>query len=192
MKIALVFGSFNPIHIGHIEVAQAARKRMDLDFVWFILTPYSPDKRTQADRLPAHQRLLLLRLALWKHPFFSAKDIELSLPAPQYTVNTLRLLAKDYPEHDFSLLMGEDNVAGLHMWREATWILTHYSILVYRRSGAKIGAVVPKKARIRYIEGRPVNISSTQIRSQLRNGQDVSTYLPDAVWKSVQKRAFYR
>lgn len=192
MKIGLFFGSFDPIHKAHLKVGAAAQAQMKLAKVWFMLTPTSPAKQVQ---LPAADRLLLLRLALWRHPHLQAIDVELRLPAPQYTAHTLRWLSEHYPKYRFFLLMGADLLPQLHTWKDISWLMAQYPICIYGRKNHSTELplqVLSSNTALHYIKGPLFPISSTQLRATLRAGQIPTQSLPPAVLQCIEKRGFYR
>ncbi len=193
MRLGLFFGSFDPIHRGHLALGTAAYKQANFDAVWFVLTPHSPAKQANGAGLSAKERLLLLRLALWGKTQLQASDVELKLPSPQYTADTLRQLNKQYPQHHFSVIMGADSLAEIHTWKDVTWLLAHYSLYVYGRKGsAPPKQPILDQAVVHHVQGPLSSISSTQLRTRLHMGQTVSAYLPAAVLGCIQKKKFYR
>jgi nicotinate-nucleotide adenylyltransferase len=131
-NIGLFFGSFNPIHIGHLLLATHMREAAALDEVWFIVSPQNPFKKS-SELADEQHRLEMVKLATEKVEYFKVSDIEFQLEKPSYTHITLKALSKKYPEHTFKLIIGEDNVAKFYEWKEADWILENYKVLVYRR-----------------------------------------------------------
>jgi nicotinate-nucleotide adenylyltransferase len=132
MKIGLYFGTFNPIHIGHLVIANHLAEYSDLNQIWFVVTPQSPFKVKQS-MLDNYQRLEMVYRATKDYDKLKPSDIEFNLPQPNYTVNTLAYLQEKYPKHEFSLIMGEDNLKGLHKWKNYEWLLSHHKIYVYPR-----------------------------------------------------------
>ena len=129
MKIGLYFGTFNPIHVGHLTIANHLAEHSDLDQVWFVVTPHSPFKK-KSSLLDDHQRLEMVYLATKDYPNLKQSDIEFKLPQPNYTINTLTYLEEKYPDHEFALIMGEDNLKSFHKWKNYELILERYSIYV--------------------------------------------------------------
>jgi nicotinate-nucleotide adenylyltransferase len=140
MKIGLFFGSFNPIHVGHLIIANYMATQTDLEKVWLVVSPHNPlkPKKTLARD---HDRLHLVRLGIGDNPRLEASNVEFGLPKPSYTIDTLTFLREKYPQHEFSLIMGGDNIATLHLWKNYEQILAHYDIYVYQRPGSEPGAL---------------------------------------------------
>ena len=168
-KIGIYSGSFNPVHFGHVGLAKWVIENTDLDELWMLVTPNNPlkDKKILA---PEQERLEGLRQAIQDIPGVVASDFEFSLPRPTYTANTLRELQKAYPQHEFTLIIGEDNIGIFPQWREYEFILTHFRIFVYPRhskeSGNRNQDLEIGAKEIRYLAGAPYfDISSTQIRN---------------------------
>lgn len=175
MNIALYFGSFNPIHIGHLALANYVQCYGGFDELWFVVTPCNPFKRDQQlwdDDL----RLELARRATWDCPFLNVCDVEFTLPRPSYTANTLRRLKELHPEHSFTLLMGGDNWMGFPKWRESDKILEMCHVLVYPRPGFEVDAsALPDGVRV--LDAPLMEISSTFIREAMKEGRDVRYFL---------------
>lgn len=167
MKVGIYGGSFNPIHFGHIGLADYVLAHTDLDEVWMLVSPNNPmkDASILADE---HQRLEAVRQAIAGHTGIVASDFEFSLPRPSYTANTLRELAKAYPEHTFSLIIGEDNWCIFDRWRESDYILSNYRIIVYpRHAGTQKTSPYPMSDKVMYMDGAPYfDISSTELRQR--------------------------
>lgn len=179
MRIGLLFGSFNPVHIGHLILAEHFATRTDLAEVWLVVSPQSPFKAA-AGLLPEAQRLRLVGLALEGNPRLRAEDIEFGLPRPSYTIATLDALRLRHPGHDFVLLMGADNVPGLPRWQEAARLLAEVDIYVYPRPGT----ILPDLAafpRVQVLAAPLLDISATYIRESLRTGRSIRYLVPAAV-----------
>lgn len=187
-QVSLFFGSFNPVHKGHIALAESILQQNIADEVWFVLSPQNPFKQ-ESDLWSETERAGRLKSALGGHPRLVFCDVELSLPKPSYTVQTLRCLWEKYPDIRFSILMGGDNLMNLHLWREYETILQACDIYVYPRSGDACGhedggqkAVTEIERRfpekIHKIKAPLLDISSTQIRGMMQRGLDVSDLLP--------------
>ena len=184
-RIGLLFGSFNPVHIGHLILAEYFATRTDLAEVWLVVSPHSPFKAT-ADLLPDAERLRLVRLALAGNPRLRAEDIEFGLLRPSYTIATLDALRQRHPTHDFVLLMGADNLPGLSRWQESARLLAEVDIYVYPRPGT----VLPDLAafpRVQVMAAPLLDISATYIRESLRTGHSIRYLVPDAVADELQK-----
>ena len=174
--IAIFGGSFNPIHTGHIALAQAVQKQCGLDEVWLMVSPQNPLKRNDSDLLDDHLRLQIAQKALEDVEGVKACDYEFSLPKPSYTWNTLQHLTKDYPDHTFILLIGGDNWAHFTRWRHWQDILWHYDVIVYPRDEYQGTIDVPL-----------LDVSSTEIRQKVRAGESIRGLVPDQIISDVEK-----
>jgi nicotinate-nucleotide adenylyltransferase len=179
MRIGLLFGSFNPIHTGHLILAEHFATRTDLSEVWLVVSPQSPFK-VKHDLRPDAERLRLVQLALAGNPRLRAEDIEFSLPRPSYTIATLDALRQRHPSYDFVLLMGGDNLPGLPRWQEAPRLLTEIDIYVYPRPGTPTPDLTAFP-RVSIIEAPLLDISATYIRESLRLGRSIRYLVPAAV-----------
>lgn len=192
-KIGLFFGTFNPIHIGHLILANHFVEFTDLDEVWFVVTPKSPFK-VKATLLDNHHRLQLVYEAIQPYPKLKASDIEFGLPEPNYTIDTLARISERYGAgFEFVLIMGEDNLKGFQKWKNYETILEFYSIYVYPRiSNETIPEVLQDHPKIKFIDAPVIEVSSTFIRNQHKAGKNVRPLLPEAVWKYIDEMNFYR
>ena len=184
-RIGLLFGSFNPVHTGHLILAEYFATRTDLAEVWLVVSPHSPFKVT-ADLLPDAERLRLVRLALAGNPRLRAEDIEFGLLRPSYTIATLDALRQRHPTHDFVLLMGADNLPGLPRWQESARLLAEVDIYVYPRPGTALPDLVAFP-RVQVMAAPLLDISATYIRESLRTGHSIRYLVPDAVADELQK-----
>jgi nicotinate-nucleotide adenylyltransferase len=192
MKIGLYFGTFNPIHIGHLIIANHMAEHADLDQVWMVVTPHNPLKK-KATLLDDYHRLQMVYLATEDFPKIKPSDIEFKLSQPNYTVNTLVHLQEKYPDHEFSLIMGEDNLKSLHKWRNYEVILAHHDIYVYPRISSEIENLDLKNhPKVHLIDAPVVEISSTNIRNTIKKGKNVKPLLPHKVWEYIDHNNFYR
>ncbi len=200
MKIGLYFGSFNPIHIGHLIIANHIIQFSDLNEIWFVVSPHNPLKE-KSTLLTDYHRLALVNEAIKDNDLFRASDIEFKMEQPSYTVKTLVALKEKFPYHDFSLIMGEDNVHTMDKWYNYEYILENYSIWVYPRAYDSLSQVkdvkTPKKVvnhpSIHWIKDAPtMNISSSHVRRLIREGKNVKYLLPNAVWKYIDEMGFYQ
>ncbi|UYZ65245.1 nicotinate (nicotinamide) nucleotide adenylyltransferase [Hymenobacter weizhouensis] len=189
-KVGLLFGSFNPIHTGHLILANFMATHTDLSEVWLVVSPQSPDKVGQ-ELLPEQQRLHLAQLAIAGNDRLRALDVEFSLPRPSYTIDTLEELRRRYPAQQFVLLMGEDNMPGLPRWKEAARILAEYEIYVYPRPGVRT-ADASALPRVRIVPAPLLDISATFIRACVRNGQSIRYLVPEAVEKQILAAGYWR
>lgn len=204
MKIGLYFGTFNPIHIGHLIIANHLAEHSDLEQVWMIVTPHNPHKNKQS-LLEDYQRLHLVFLATEDYPKIKPSDIEFKLSQPNYTVNTLAHLQEKFPTHEFSLIMGEDNLKSLHKWKNHEVILQNHEIYVYPRIESnqisKEDEVIPldeknsafkNNPKIHFIDAPIVEISSTFIREGIKNKKNVRPLLPEKVWEYIDHNNLYK
>jgi len=192
-RVGLFFGTFNPIHIGHLIIANHFVEFSDLDEVWFVITPQSPFK-SKKSLLDNHHRHRMVSEALQDYPKLKASKIEFDLPQPNYTIDTLVQLEEKYPEgHQFTLIMGEDNLKGLHKWKNYQGILELYSIQVYPRvSQGEVEARFKDHPKIGRVDAPIVEISSTFIRKEHRRGRNIRPLLPHEVWTYMDEMNFYR
>jgi nicotinate-nucleotide adenylyltransferase len=194
-KIGLYFGSFNPVHIGHMAIAGYMTEFAGLDQVWFVVSPQNPLKNKET-LLADHQRLYMAQLAIGDNSRIQTSDIEFKLPVPSYTIDTLTYLNEKYNKSKFCLVMGEDNLYTLHKWKNAVELAAKYPIYVYPRPDAKkpgslLLEEILSKADIHYIKAPLMEISGTFIRNGIKNGKDMSYFLPSAVWKYIIEMHFY-
>jgi len=192
MKIGLYFGTFNPIHVGHLIIANHLAEHSDLEQIWMVVTPHNPLKEKNT-LLDDYQRLHLVHLATEEYPKIKPSDIEFKLPQPNYTVNTLAHLMEKYPQHAFSLIMGEDNLKSLHKWKNYDYILQHHDIYVYPRvSVGEDNSEFNNHPRIHKIDAPIVEISSTFIRENIKNKKNIRPLLPHNGWEYVDHNNFYK
>lgn len=192
MKIGLFFGTFNPIHSGHLILANYLAEFTDLDEVWFVITPMSPFKQKMS-LLENHHRLALANIAVENFPKLKTSDIEFKLAQPNYTINTLVHIEEKFPDKKFCLIMGEDNLKGFHKWKNFETILNNYPIYVYPRV-LKEGTqkTVLEHTNIQKVDAPIVEISSTFIRKAIKNNKDIRAMLPEKVWNYIDDMNFYK
>jgi nicotinate-nucleotide adenylyltransferase len=190
LKTGLLFGSFNPIHIGHLALANYFSEFTDLEQIWFVVTPHNPLK-PKSTLLNDHKRLELVQIAIDDFPKFKASKIEFDLPQPNYTIHTLAHLKEKYPEHSFVLIMGEDNLEGLEKWKNYEVILDQYEIYVYPRPGASTQKH-KDHPHVKMVDAPLIEISSTFIRDSIKNKKDVRFFLPEKVWKYIDDYHLYK
>ena len=191
MKIGLYFGTFNPIHVGHLIIANHMAEYSGLDQIWMVVTPHNPLKNKQT-LLNDYQRLELVFLATEDYPKIKPSDIEFKLAQPNYTVNTLAHLKDKFPENTFSLIMGEDNLNSLHKWKNYEVILENHPIYVYPRIQAESEkSIVENHKNIHYINAPVVEISSTFIRENIKKKKNVQPLLPSKVWEYIDHNNLY-
>jgi len=189
IKTGLFFGSFNPIHIGHLIVAAYMREFSDLDQVWFVISPHNPLKEKKT-LLADHHRLMLVKTAIEDDPKFRVSDIEFKMPQPSYTIDTLTYLHEKYPDHEFVLIAGTDILRSFHKWKNYQLILKRYHIYIYNRPGFEKGDYANHPS-INYFDAPLMEISSSFIRNAIREGKDVQYMLPPKVWDYVREMHFY-
>ncbi len=194
-KIGLYFGSFNPIHIGHLAIAGYMTEFTPLDEVWFVVSPHNPLKKKES-LLDDYQRLYMTQLAIGDNDRLKTTDIEFKLASPSYTVNTLAYLGEKYPQHSFNLVLGEDNLYTFHKWKNPGEIISKYHLYVYprpysRRPESAILDEILEKAKIHWAKAPLMEISGTFIRGGIKNGKNMSYYLAPPVWKYIEEMHFY-
>ncbi len=196
MKTGLFFGSFNPIHIGHTAIANYFVAFTGLQQVWFVVSPHNPLKE-RATLLPEYHRLELVRLALEDDPGYRASNIEFRLPKPSYTIDTLAYLSEKYPEREFVLIMGADNLVTLHKWKNFEQLIRQYEIIVYPRKDSNTADLHPSlkkimpKARITVSQAPLIEISSSFLRQAIGNGKDMRFFFREPVWQYIRNMHFY-
>ena len=192
MKIGLYFGTFNPIHVGHLIIANHLVENSKLNEVWFVVTPQSPFKKKNS-LLDDQQRLEMVYLATKDYHKLRSSDIEFGLKQPNYTIDTLTYLIEKYPRHKFSLIMGEDNLKSFHKWKNYEEILANHNILVYPRlSNGKIDTQFNQHPKIFNISAPIIELSSTFIRKEIKSGRNIRPMLPDKVWYYLDEMNFYK
>lgn len=180
MYIGLFFGSFNPVHVGHLIIAQHLINETLLDQIWMIVSPHNPLKE-KANLARDYDRLHLVQVATEDNPKIKASNIEFSLPKPSYTIETLTHLREKYPEHEFALIMGADNLVSLSKWKNYELILRDYSIFIYKRVGSVIEEQLFPDAKINILDAPLLDISSTQIRELIKKGKSVQYMVPEKI-----------
>jgi nicotinate-nucleotide adenylyltransferase len=192
MKIGLYFGTFNPIHVGHLIIANHMAEHSDLDQVWMVVTPHNPHKK-KSTLLDDFHRLHMVHLATEDYATIKPSDIEFKLSRPNFTVNTLMHLEEKFPDHEFSLIMGEDNLKSLHKWKNYEVILQNHKLYVYPRISAEEENVDLKNHhKIQLIDAPIVEISSTFIRNNIKEAKNVQPLLPSKVWEYIDHNNFYK
>ena len=193
--IGLYFGSFNPVHIGHIAIAGYMTEFTGLDQVWFVVSPQNPLKKKET-LLADHHRLYMAQQAIGDNDRLKASDIEFKLPIPSYTIDTLTYLKEKYPKNEFCLVMGEDNLYTLHKWKNVDELIKKYPIYVYPRPYSRKPASgqldnILSNAEIHNVKAPLMDISGTFIRDGIRNGKDMEYFLSPPVWKYIKEMHFY-
>jgi len=189
MNIGLYFGSFNPIHIGHLIIANHVLNETTINKIWFVVSPQNPFKESKT-LLKELDRLHLVRLATEDDNRIKCSDIEFNLPKPSYTSNTLTFLSEKYPEHQFELIMGSDSYQNLDKWRNYETIINNYSIYVYQREGYDIKKTFTNTPVI--LNAPIIQISASQIREHIRSGKSIRYLVPEIVREEIESRKFYK
>ncbi len=189
MKIGLYFGSFNPIHIGHLIIANHIANNTDAQEVWFIVSPQNPFKPSNT-LLNENHRLNLVRTAIDSEKKLKASNVEFKLPKPSYTVNTLAYLGEQYPTHDFAIIMGSDSFQNLNKWKNAEIIIKNYNLYLYKRPGFEIENKL--NARITVVDAPLLEISSTLIRKMLAEGKSIRYLVTDEVKDVIEANHYYQ
>jgi nicotinate-nucleotide adenylyltransferase len=189
MKVGLFFGSFNPIHIGHLAIANYFAEFTDLEQIWMVVSPQSPFKQNE-DLLPEYQRYRMVEMALQGDFHIRATDIEFNLPKPSYTADTLAYLSEHHPGQRFCLIVGSDNLVYFHKWKNHQALLDQFELYVYPRPGAD-----PEDFTERYtfhtVHAPRIEISSSMIRQSIREGKNMRYFLPPNVYQYIHEMHFY-
>ncbi|WP_205501681.1 nicotinate (nicotinamide) nucleotide adenylyltransferase [Rufibacter psychrotolerans] len=192
MRVGLLFGSFNPIHIGHLILANYMATNTTLDTVWLVVSPQNPFKPSSS-LLHEFDRLQMVRLAIADNAELGVTDIEFRMPKPSYTIDTLTYLQERYPTYQFALIMGEDNLATFHKWKNYEEILDHYEVLVYPRPGsAKAPDAISNHPRVQLVPAPLLDISATFIRKCLKAGKSTRYLLAEPVEEYITAKKLYR
>jgi nicotinate-nucleotide adenylyltransferase len=189
MNIGLYFGSFNPIHIGHLIIANHVLNETPIKKIWFIVSPQNPFKESKT-LLNEFDRLHLVRLATQDDNRIKCSDIEFNLPKPSYTSNTLAFLSEKYPEHQFSIIMGSDSYQNLDKWKNYETIINNYPVYVYKREGHEIKKTFDKEAVT--LNAPIIQISASQIREHIRSAKSIRYLVPEIVREEIESRKFYK
>lgn len=191
-KAGLFFGTFNPIHVGHLIIANHMVEYSDLNEVWLVVTPHNPHKK-KASLLEDHHRWQMVYRATGPYPKLKPSNIEFSLPQPNYTVVTLAHLQEKYPGHEFALIMGEDNLAGLQKWRNYEVILNNHHIYVYPRiTESPVPEAFKDHPGIFYVDAPVIELSSTFIRQSIKEKKNVRPLMPPEAWQYADEMNFYK
>jgi nicotinate-nucleotide adenylyltransferase len=191
-KIGLYFGTFNPIHIGHLIIANHMVEHSDLDEIWMVVTPHNPFKKKNS-LLENHHRFEMVYKATEKYPKIKPSNIEFKLPQPNYTIHTLTHISETFPNNEFCLIMGEDNLKNFHKWKNYETILEHHHIYVYPRIDLGTGKhLFNKHPKIHKVAAPIVEISSTMIRDSIKNQKNIQPLLSKEVWEYLDEMNFYK
>lgn len=191
MKTGLYFGSFNPVHIGHLALANYIIEYTDLDQLWFVISPHNPLKKKET-LLADHIRLEILELALEGDDRFSICDIEFRMPKPSYTIDTLTYLTEKYPKYEFVLILGSDSLLTFHKWKNHEVIISRFHRLVYPRL-TETKPDYNKHQNITLLKNAPIiDISSSFIRDSISRGKDIRHFLPSKVYDYIERYNLYK
>lgn len=191
MNIGIFSGSFNPIHIGHLILANYMTEFTEIDEIWFLVSPHNPLKE-ERDLIGEDKRLEMVRIALEDYPKFIASDFEFSLPRPSYTIYTLEQLEKAYPGNKFTLIIGSDNWTSFDKWKSYEKILENYAIKVYPRLGYRISIPSKQKTYVEAVDAPVIEISSTFIRESVNDGKNIKAFLPKNVYQYIIDNNLYK
>lgn len=192
MKVGLYFGTFNPIHVGHLIIANHIVENSDLDQLWMVVTPHNPLKK-KSGLLADYHRLQMVHLATEDYDKIIPSDIEFKLPQPNYTVNTLAHLQEKFPQHEFSLIMGEDNLKSLKKWKNYELILNDYHLYVYPRiSTDEVPEEFLNHPNIHQVNAPIIELSSTFIRNSIKEQKNIKPMLDTKVWEYINHNLFYK
>ena len=189
MKIGLYFGSFNPVHVAHLIIANHILNETDIQKVWFVVSPQNPFK-SESGLLNEYHRLQLVRLATENDNRIKATDIEFSLPKPSYTTATLAYLKEKNPEHEFCIIMGSDSFQNLHKWKNYEVIVKDYEVYVYLRPGFEVTNSI--NAKLHIVEAPLLQLSATQIRKYIKEGKSIRYLVPENVKEEIEKGGYYK
>jgi nicotinate-nucleotide adenylyltransferase len=189
MKIGLYFGSFNPIHVGHLILTNHILNESDLEKIWFVVSPLNPFKEPE-NLINEYDRLHLVQKAIEDDARLKASDIEFLLPKPSYTIHTLTYLEEKYPDHSFSIIMGSDSFQNLDKWKNSEIIIKNYSIIIYKRPGFQINNKL--NANIQIMDAPLLEISSTHIRELVRTGKSIKYLVPSSIEEEILASGFFK
>ena len=189
-SIGLYFGSFNPVHIGHLIIANTLLEYSDLDEVWFVVSPQNPFKE-RGELLADAERLAMVQMSLADNPRLKASDIEFHLPLPSYTIHTLQALGQQHPDTQFSILMGSDNLANFTRWKDWETIIGSHKLYVYPRPGTQSCALA-SHPHVTMVPVPMLDLSSTHIRAQIAQGKSVQYLVPPQAYHYIQSKQLYQ
>ena len=189
MKVGLFFGSFNPVHIGHMLIADFLIHNSDLQEVWMVVSPHNPLK-IKKSLAKDYDRLHLVQLATENNPHIKASDIEFGLPKPSYTVDTMTYISEKYPQHEFYLIMGGDSLASLHKWKNYEVLLDKYNLLIYRRPQYNLGNLSNHES-VTILNAPQFDISATYVRDRLKRKESIRYLVPDAITQYLEDHPIY-
>ena len=190
MEIGLYFGSFNPIHVGHLIIAQAVLELARLNEVWFVVSPQNPLKRNK-NLLNEQDRYDMVRLAIDDNFYFKASDIEFRMPRPSYTIDTLTYLRERHPAHRFRLIIGGDNLAILPRWKNSQKIIEEFGLIVYPRPGAQHSGQLTDHKNVQFVDAPLLDISATYIRKCIKEDRSIKYLVPEKAAQFIYDRKLY-
>lgn len=188
MKIGLYFGSFNPIHIGHLIIANHIAYNKEVDEVWFVVSPQNPLKKT-AGLLNEHHRYALVKMAVEDEKKLKVSNVEFNMPKPSYTIDTLLYLTEKYNNHDFTVIIGSDSYQNIEKWKNYKQIILNYNILIYLRPSYPVSEKLPQNIKI--VDAPLLEISSTQIRKNIKEKKSIRYLVTDKVLEEIEEKAYY-
>ena len=191
MKIGLYFGSFNPIHTGHLIIAQHILNHTEIQRLWFVISPHNPLK-DKASLANDRDRLHLVQLAIEDNPSMKASDIEFKLPQPSYTIDTLTYIKEKYPRYEFALIMGADNLISLPKWKNYQLLINNYPIYIYKRPNYPIESALVQHKNIHILDTPLLDISSTWIRQLIKTKKSIRYLVPEKVFEYLESSHLYR
>ena len=189
MKIGLYFGSFNPIHIGHLIVASYVANHTEMQQVWFVVSPQNPLKPSSV-LLNEYHRLHLVHMAVEEDLRLKASDVEFKLPRPSYTIDTLTYLQEKYPQHKFSIIMGSDSFQNLPRWKNFEQLVKNYPFIIYKRPGFEVTGML--NATVTILHAPQLEISATEIRDNIKSGKTIRYIVPDKVREEIEQNSYYK
>jgi nicotinate-nucleotide adenylyltransferase len=190
MKIGLFFGSFNPVHIGHMVLSNYILEYTDLNRIWFVISPQNPFKEKNS-LLEKEYRYNMINIAIGQNDKMLGSIVEFELQQPSYTIDTLNLLKKQNPQDEFVIIMGTDNLQQFNKWKDYEKILDDYELYVYLRSTSD-GGYLNQHPKVKIIDAHMVDLSSTFIRQAIKENKDIRYLLPAGVWEHIKKMGFYK
>ena len=190
MEIGLFFGSFNPIHIGHLIISNTIYEYTDINEIWFVVSPLNPFKRNSKSLIHEFDRIDMVERAIEDQPQFKAKDIEFHLPKPNYTIDTLVYLEEKYPRDRFKLIIGEDNLSSFTKWKNYDLILQNYGLIVYPRPDTEENSL-RDHPRVTIVDAPRLDISASFIRKSIKKGKSIKYLVPDKVYEFIKDRKLY-
>ena len=190
MKIGLFFGSFNPIHVGHLLIGNTVVESTDLQQVWYVVSPQNPFKKKK-NLLHEQDRFDMVYAAIYDNNNLRASDIEFKMPRPSYTIDTLTYLSEKYPQHEFSLIIGEDNLKHFDKWKNHEQLLEFYNLLVIHRQEGAEQTAFHGHEKVRFVEAPKMALSATYIRNSIKNGKSIRYLVHPEVENIIKRKGFY-